>query len=45
LETLVLVDAEVKALAEGVGLALEILGLALDGVDQEDGNGLVVFKC
>ena len=42
LKTLVLLDADIQAGAQGVGLRLNVQGLGLDGIDEKDYNGLVV---
>lgn len=42
LKTLVLLDGEVEAATEGVGLGLEVLAAGLDEVNQVNGNGLVI---
>ena len=42
LKTLILLDADIEAGAQGVGVRLEVLGLGLDGIDEKNCNGLVV---
>ena len=44
LQTFVLLDANVEARSQRVGLTLKIYGPTFDGVDKEEGNFLIFFR-